>query len=170
MTKASRARLIRQRTPFRIMATPIISVMLASLTTCLPLVAQSPVLPPFGFMLFLAWRLLRPDLWPIWIGLPLGAFDDLASGQPLGTGMVIWTLIAFAIELDSRRHLFRDYFQDWLIAAIAIAAWLLGAGFVERLAGFGGPLVQILPQVGYTILLFPLVVRICAALDRWRLP
>lgn len=167
---ASTARLARPRTPFRIKATPIVSVMLASLATALPLIAQSPILPPFGFMLFLAWRLLRPDLWPVWIGVPLGAFDDLASGQPLGTGMVVWTLIVFAVELDSRRHLFRDYMQDWLIAAVAIAACLLAGAFVVRLTGHGGPLVQILPQIGYSILLFPLVVRICAALDRWRLP
>ncbi|WP_443972130.1 rod shape-determining protein MreD [Sphingobium sp. CR28] len=163
-------RLGRQRTPFRIKATPIISVMLASLATALPIVAQSPILPPFGLMLFLAWRLLRPELWPVWIGLPLGAFDDLASGQPLGTGMVLWTLILLGIELDSRRHLFRDYLQDWLIAAVAIAVWLVGGGLIVRLSGHGGPVVQLLPQIGYSILLFPLVVRVCATLDRWRLP
>ncbi len=167
---ASTARLARPRTSFRIKATPIISVMLASLATALPLIAQSPVLPPLGFMMFLAWRLLRPELWPVWIGVPLGLFDDLASGQPLGTGIVIWTLILFAVELDSHRHLFREYTQDWLIGAVGIAAWLVGGALVVRLTGHGGPLIQILPQIGYSILLFPLVVRICAALDRWRLP
>lgn len=170
MMPLNATRLGRQRTPFRIQATPIVSVMLASLATALPLVAQSPILPPFGLMLFLAWRLLRPELWPVWIGLPLGAFDDLASGQPLGTGMVFWTLILLGIELDSRRHLFRDYLQDWLIAAVAIAVWLVGGGLIVRLSGHGGPLVQLLPQIGYSILLFPLVVRVCATLDRWRLP
>ena len=56
-----------------------LTILLGSLTPWLPVIAPAPVLPPFGFMMLLAWRLLRPGLLPLWAGLPLGLFDDLYS-------------------------------------------------------------------------------------------
>ena len=170
MKRARYARLGLPRSRLRMQGTPILSVMLGSLTTALPIIAQSPILPPFGLMALLAWRLIRPDLWRVWIGLPLGLFDDLMSGQPLGSAMFLWTAILIGIELDSGRHLWRDYMQDWLIGGISVIAWLVGGALIVSFAGHGGPMVQLLPQIAYSILLFPLIVRICAALDRWRLP
>ena len=63
----------------RATALPWLTILLGSLTPWLPVIAPAPVLPPFGFLFLLAWRLLRPGLLPLWAGLPLGLFDDLYS-------------------------------------------------------------------------------------------
>ncbi len=171
--KSRYARLSYSRSPFRIRATPIVAVMLGSLLPAMiPIVSLSPTVPPLGLMMLLAWRLLRPELWPLWIGLPLGFFDDIATGHPVGTAMCLWTLAMVVIDSVSVRLIWRDYAQDWLIASIALIAVLAMSWFFMHLApgGGGGPLNRLAPQAMLSIMLFPLVARLCARLDRWRLP
>ena len=72
-------------TAFEQQLIPVVSVLLASLVPLLPMIASTPVVPPFGFMMLLSWRLMRNDLWPVWAALPLGLFDDMFSGAPIGT-------------------------------------------------------------------------------------
>lgn len=168
---AREVRITRQRSRLRVEGTPILSVMLGSMTVALPIIAQSPVLPPFGLLMLLGWRLLRPDLWPVWMALPLGLFDDIMSGQPLGSAMFLWTVVMLGVELGSSRIFFwRDYLQDWLIAAISISLCIVGGFYFARLAGGGGTILLVLPQIMWSILFYPAVARLCAVLDRWRLP
>lgn len=172
--KARYARLGRARSPLRVRGTPIATVMLGSLLPSLiPAVALSPAVPPLGLMMLLGWRLLRPELWPLWIGLPLGFFDDIVTGHPVGTAMCLWTMVLIVIDSVSIRLIWRDYWQDWLIASAAIIgvtamSWLFMKTFGS--GGGGGPLTHQLPQVLLSVLTFPLVARQCARLDRWRLP
>ncbi|PZU56488.1 MAG: rod shape-determining protein MreD [Sphingobium sp.] len=154
---------------FRLEGTPVITVMLGSMTTALPVVAQSPVLPPFGLLLLLSWRLLRPELWQAWIALPLGLFDDMMSGQPLGSAMFLWTAALIGVDTTERRLYWRDYWQDWLIAGIAIILCLSGGLLFARLTGGGGTMMLIAPQILWSVLLYPFVARQCAWLDRWRI-
>lgn len=165
------SRLARDRHVLHTRGTPVVTVLVGSiLPGLLPIVAQTPLLPPLGFMIFIAWRLLRPDIWPLWIGLPLGLVDDLMSGGPIGGAVVLWTLVLLGLEVENRRPFWRDYWHDWMSAAFAIAFVLFFSWAFVRFAGNGGSVVQIVPQIAYGIGLFPLVVRLCAALDRWRLP
>lgn len=171
--KSRYARLSQSRSPLRIRATPIVAVMLGSLLPAMiPIVSLSPTTPPLGLMMLLAWRLLRPELWPLWIGLPLGFFDDIATGHPVGTAMCLWTLAMVTIDSVSVRLIWRDYAQDWLIASIAIIAIVTMSWLFMHLApgGGGGQLNRLGPQILLSIMLFPLVARLCARLDRWRLP
>ncbi|MBB4641496.1 rod shape-determining protein MreD [Rhizorhapis suberifaciens] len=165
-----RSTIAQDRSRLRTQGTPIIMVMLGSAMTIMPMIAVTPALPPFGLLALLAWRLLRPELWPLWIAAPLGLFDDIMSGQPLGTAMFLWTVTLIGIEIASSKLLWRDYWQDWLIAAIAIIFCLLGGSYFARLAAGGGLMLVVLPQIVWSILLFPAVVRLCATVDRWRLP
>jgi rod shape-determining protein MreD len=153
----------------RARATPVVSTMAGSLATMLPIIAQAPVLPPFGLMVLLAWRLLRPGLWPVWIPLPLGLFDDLASGQPVGSAMLAWTVTFLIIDASERSLVWRDYLQDWLIAAAALAGCLVFGFGLALLAGGKAPILAIVPQIIASILLFPAIARLCARLDAWRL-
>lgn len=163
------SRLGRHPSRFRLVGTPAITVLLGSLVTALPIVAQSPVVPPFGLLLLLSWRLLRPEMWRAWIALPLGLFDDMTSGQPIGSAMFLWTVTLIAIDTVEQRLLWRDYRQDWLIAAIAILFCISGGLFFVRVTGGGNVgLWLVLPQIIWTILLFPFVVRQCARIDHWR--
>ncbi|MBN8830181.1 MAG: rod shape-determining protein MreD [Sphingomonadales bacterium] len=165
------SRIGRRRSQLQIRGTPIASVMFGSMIASLvPSIAQVPLLPPFGLMVLIAWRLLRPEIWPLWIGMPLGLFDDLMSGQPIGCAVFLWTIVLLALDFESQRHFWRDYWHGWFTASLALSFALAGGWLAVRLAGYGGSFVQILPQIAYSVGLFPLVVRICAVLDRWRLP
>ena len=162
-------RLGRHPSRFRLAGIPVVTVLLGSTVTALPLIAQTPVMPPFGLLLLLSWRLLRPELWRAWIGLPLGLFDDMMSGQPIGSGMFLWTVMLIGVDTIEQRMIWRSYRQDWLIAAAAIIFCITGGLLLARMTGGGDArLLLVAPQMFWTILLFPFVVRQCARIDRWR--
>ncbi len=92
------------------------------------------------------------------------------SGAPAGGAVLLWTVVLLVLEVEGSRHFWRDYLHDWMSASLAIIFVLFFGWAFVRLGGNGGPVVQIVPQIAYSIGLFPLVVRVCAALDRWRLP
>ncbi|MBX9884658.1 MAG: rod shape-determining protein MreD [Novosphingobium sp.] len=162
-------RINRGPSPLLASGLPWASVMLASLAAFSPVIASAPVVPPLAFMVFLAWRMLRPSLLPLWAGLPLGAFDDLFSGQPLGSGIVLWSAAMLVMDTVDNRLLWRSFVQDWAVAGLLIATYLvLAAGFAGLAAGYPLPLV-IGPQLLVTIPLYPLVTRLVALLDRIRL-
>jgi rod shape-determining protein MreD len=169
-TRDYESRINREQSPARMLLVPIISVMLGSmLTSILPLVAGAPMLPPFGLMILIAWRLLRPGMWPAWIGLPLGLFDDLYNGQPFGSSALVWSLCMIAIELMDLRSVWRDHVRDWLIAALLIMFALFAGLGISSLAQPAPEAEIIVPQMLLSILLYPLAVRFCARLDSWRL-
>ncbi|ALR21161.1 rod shape-determining protein MreD [Sphingobium baderi] len=162
-------RLGRHPSRFRLTGTPVITVLVGSMVTALPVIAQFPSMPPFGLLILLAWRLLRPELWRAWIGLPLGLFDDMLSGQPIGSAMCLWTLTLIGIDAIEHRMVWRGYRQDWLIASVAIIFCLAGGVFFARITGGGEiKLILVAPQMFWTILLFPFIVRQCARIDSWR--
>ncbi|MEG3086418.1 rod shape-determining protein MreD [Sphingomonas sp. PB4P5] len=143
---------------------PALSVMAGSLLTIWPYIASFPILPPMGLVMLLGWRLLRTDSFPIWGALPLGLFDDLLSGQPLGSAMLLWQLCFFAIDMIDQRLVYRDFWQDWLVAACAIGFCLImGRAFATP---FGAHVdTVLLLQASIAIMLFPLCARLCAWLD-----
>ena len=147
---------------------PWASVLSASLVAgALPIVAGAPLLPPLGRLMLLAWRLLAPLALRLWAPALLGAFDDLVSGQPLGSAMLLWQASFFLILLVDQRTMFRDFVADWAIATGVIAFVLVGG----RLAA--APLAahvdqMLLVQIAITVLLFPATARLVAWIDRAR--
>ncbi|WP_340587761.1 rod shape-determining protein MreD [Erythrobacter alti] len=159
----------RAHSPVLAYGVPWLIILLASLSPLLPIIAPLPILPPLGYLFLVAWRVLRPGLLPMWAGLPLGFFDDLFSGQPLGSGIMLFSLTMIALDLIEVRFPWRGFWQDWGIAIIFLALYLFLA---TLFSGAGLRLVQyplILPQLALSILLFPLVAQIVALLDRFRL-
>jgi rod shape-determining protein MreD len=148
---------------------PWLSILLASLSPLLPIIAPAPIVPPFAYMLLLAWRLMRPGLLPLWAGLPLGAFDDLLSGQPFGCGVLLFSLTLIGIELLDARFPWRSFWQDWIIAIALMAAYLVAAALASGAHVDRGMLVALVPQFGLSIVMFPIVARIVSMLDRLRL-
>ena len=153
-------------TAFEQQLIPVVSVILASMAPLFPIIATAPTTPPFGLMMLLCWRLLRNDLWPVWAALPLGAFDDLFSGAPIGSAMALWTIAFVGIDAIDRRWVWRDHYQDWAIAVALVSVYLL---FALWLSGGALPIAMLLPQIAFATLLFPLFARMTATLDRWRL-
>jgi rod shape-determining protein MreD len=150
-------------------ALPWTSVMLGSILPQLPIASAIAMVPPFGFILLLSWRLVRPGLFPVWAGFPLGLFDDLFSGQPFGSAILLWSLTMLVIELLEMRFPWRGFLQDWLLAAFATAGYILAAAFVSGGSLTPHMLAGLVPQMLIAVLVFPIVARIVAGLDRLRL-
>ena len=169
--KRTRATSLNYRpSQFRMTMIPALSVMIASaLPAMLPIIAKSPILPPLGLMMFVSWRLLRRDVFPIWIGAPLGLFDDLVSGQPLGSAIFLWSMVMIALETIEDRFIWRDYWMEWFFASVAISLCLIIGLLFANLHGGPTPIQMILPQIFFSILFYPLIARICSMLDNIRL-
>ncbi|GAA0729621.1 rod shape-determining protein MreD [Sphingomonas japonica] len=142
-----------------------LSVMLGSLITLVPVVATIPVLPPFGLLMLMGWRLHRPDIFRTWACVPLGLFDDLVSGQPLGSATMLWTLCFLAVDVIDTRLVWRDFKQDWLVAAGAIGFALIGGRLIAVPLGAHVDTLLMLQALA-SVALYPLVTRMCAGLDR----
>ena len=159
----------RTHLPLLAFGLPWLTILLGSLTPWLPVIAPAPVLPPFGFVMLLAWRLLRPGLLPLWAGLPLGLVDDLYSGQPLGSGVLLFSLALIAIELIEIRFPWRNFWLDWLTASAMLVVYLAVAAVLSGAELTVVQLRVILPQLLLSIVLFPVIARLVARLDRLRL-
>lgn len=163
------SRINRTHLPLLAYGLPWLSIMLGSLTPMLPLIAPAPILPPLGYTLLLAWRLLRPGLLPLWAGLPLGLFDDLYSGQPFGSGILLFSLTLLAIEMIEVRFPWRNFWLDWLTAAGMLMAYIAAAALLSGAELTVVQLRVIVPQLLVTVVLYPLIARVVAMLDRLRL-
>lgn len=162
-------RINRAPAPWRVMSVPYVSIMLASSLPVLLIADTMPLLPAFGFLMLLAWRMVRPGLLPLWAGAPLGAFDDLVSGQPFGSAVLLWSLAMIAIEVIETRFPWRGFWQDWFTASvIAVSYWFVsllvsGASLTPQMLGVAAP------QALIGVLLYPIIARMVAGLDRFRL-
>lgn len=135
----------------------------------LPIVATAPTLPPFGLLMALGWRLLRPEMWHPWMASLLGLADDLICGAPLGTSMTLWTIAFLGFDIVDTRPMWRDYWLDWWLASVAILFCGVGDWLITGFVSGAAPVWTILPTLAIGIVFYPAVVWICSRLDRWRL-
>jgi rod shape-determining protein MreD len=154
---------------FRQRWVPLLSTLFASLLNTLPFVITAPIVPDLGFLVLLSWRLLRPEIWAAHVALPLGLFDDLMTGHPLGQSMALWTLTFLLFDFVDSRVGWRDYWTDWLFASVAIALYTGGAWYVAHMMGSQAPIAVLAPQLFLSIVAYPLVALLVVGLDRWRL-
>lgn len=148
---------------------PAASVAIASVLACLPIVSVSGWFPDFGFLLLIAWRLLRSDVWPSWWAAPLGLFNDLVSGYPIGLSVTIWTASMLALDLLDRRTIWSDYWTEWLLASLLL---LLSEAAQWQVAGWAGasvPFSAMIPPLVISIAAFPIAAWVISRVDRWRL-
>lgn len=165
----TRKRINRAPSPLVALSLPWLVVMLGSLGPTWPTIASAPVMPAFGFLILVAWQQLRPGLFPVWAGLPLGLFDDLYSGQPFGSAMVLWSLATIALDVIEARFPWRGFVQDWLAATAMIALYLAGTVTLANLEGAHAAYRIMLPQLIVSLLVYPLIGRFVAGVDRLRL-
>ncbi len=166
---AQRPRINRRPSPFVARGTPWLTVMLASVLPGLALIASAPVLPPLAFLVFISWRQLRPGLLPVWAGLPLGMFDDLFSGQPFGSAVLLFSAAAIALDVIEARLPWRNFLTEWLVAIGLIIVYIAMGLALANLSGAHTPLRVTWPQIVISILAYPLVGRFVAMADRFRL-
>lgn len=148
---------------------PAASVVAGSAIALLPIVSDIGWAPDVGFLTLIAWRLLRADAWPAWWAAPLGLANDLLLGSPPGQSVALWSAVMLLLDLADRRTLWRDYWIEWLLAAVLLLA---SEWFEWRVAAWSGARIQetaILAPLLVSIVAFPLVAGIVGRLDRWRL-
>ncbi|NVE93746.1 rod shape-determining protein MreD [Altererythrobacter lutimaris] len=163
------SRINRVHSPLRARIVPYASIMIASMLPALFMAGAMPVTPPLGFIVLLGWRMVRPGLLPLWVGLPLGAFDDLFSGQPFGSAILLWSLTMLVLELLEERFPFRGFWQDWFTASLAIVLYLLAAMAASGTVPSVFHLTASGPQALLSILLYPIIALMVATLDKYRL-
>ena len=165
----ARKRINRAPSPAIAMGIPWLSVIIGSMLPTFLLIASAPVMPPLGFLFYLSWRQLRPGLLPVWAGLPLGLIDDLYSGQPLGSAVLLWSLAAIALDLVESRLPWRNFLTEWLVGSGLIVAYIVFALAIASWGHLAFLLPVIVPQLILSLLVYPLVGRLVALLDRTRL-
>lgn len=148
---------------------PAASVLIASLASILPIVSATGWWPDLGLLVFIAWRLLRADAWPAWLAAPLGLFHDLLTGAPIGLSVALWPFFMLALDVIDRRTMWRDYWIEWLIASLFIAAAVLGQWQVAAWDGAAVRFAAVAPAILVGIFCFPLAAHLVARLDRWRM-
>jgi rod shape-determining protein MreD len=158
-----------ERPPARLWLVPAASVIAGSLLSIGFYVASVPLMPPFGLIVLIGWRLLRPETWGAWVALPLGLMDDLVGGAPLGSAMAIWTIVLLGFDMVDHRLLWRDFASDWGLAMVALVFATSAAWGVAMFTGGAGPYWTVVGQMLLSALAFPAVARLCSALDHWRL-
>lgn len=151
----------------RARALPWVTVIAGSLLTAIPIVAMWPLLPPFGLLMLLAWRLLVRYSLRRWAAAPLGFVDDLVSGQPLGSAVLLWSLCFLLVDLMEQRLVFRDFWQDWLIASGLIAGCLIAGRALAVPIGAHVDTALLLQAI-VAALMFPLATRLVAWIDAKR--
>ncbi|MGX7952711.1 rod shape-determining protein MreD [Tsuneonella sp. HG249] len=159
----------RTHSPVLAYAVPWASIMIGSLLPQLAIASAVPLIPPLGFLMLLAWRLVRPGLLPVWAGFPLGLFDDLFSGQPFGSAVLLWSATMLGLEIIETRFPWRGFFQDWIVAGVIATSYLVVAAVFSG-GRIGGIMLLVLtPQIVATLVAFPVLARFVAGLDRFRL-
>ena len=148
---------------------PAATVVLASLLTALPIVSTRGWYPEFGYLALLAWRLLRSDPWPAWWAAPLGLVNDLFTGQPIGFSVALWSATMLALDLIDRRTMWRDYWIEWILAAVFLFIHDWFDWQVASAVGARVPFTAVLPSTVIAVLTFPVVAWIVSRIDRWRL-
>ena len=74
-----------------------------------------------------------------------------------------------ALDLVDRRTLWRDYWIEWVLAAVLIAIdeWLQWR--IAKAVGGAPPFTDMLPSLTISICSFPLIAWLVSRVDAWRL-
>ena len=163
------SRINRMPSPALVMIIPPVSIVIASLLQFLPIASGLPYLPPLGFMMLVAWRIHQPSVLALWAGIPLGLVDDLYSGQPFGSAIMLWSLTILLLEIIEVRFPWRGFGQNWLTFAVLSTIYILVCALLSGAAPGIPGLIALGPQILLSIVLYPMVARMVARLDRLRL-
>ncbi|MEM6476010.1 MAG: rod shape-determining protein MreD [Pseudomonadota bacterium] len=155
--------------PWRALTVPYATIILGSIIPAVFLVDSVPIIPPLGYLFLLCWRIMRPGLLPLWIGVPLGIIDDIFSGQPFGSAILLWSLTMIALEAIETRFPWRGFWQDWFTAGLAIVLYILAAMMVSGTNPTPVLTFAVLPQIALSIVLYPVMARFVSRLDGFRL-
>ena len=74
-----------------------------------------------------------------------------------------------ALDLIDRRTMWRDYWTEWVVAAVLLAINEAIQWKIAAVMGASLPLRAMLPSFLVSICIFPLAAWVVSRIDRWRL-
>ncbi len=145
---------------------PAASILLLLVLMTAPVVLPWPALPQLGLCGVFIWATFQPGLMPPWVAFGLGLIADLLFGLPFGVEATLFALVALFVRMFESRFGHHRFGFDWMIfGLVAVAHGIVGWHFLA-LAGVDGPLQPLLFQSLTTTVIYPLVVLLCARLQR----
>jgi rod shape-determining protein MreD len=99
----------------------------------------------------------------------LGFVNDLFTGYPIGFSIALWSATMLALDLIDRRTMWRDYWIEWVLAAVLISIdeWLQWR--VAKVVDGAPPLSRMMPSIVISFCVFPVFAWLIARIDAWRL-
>ncbi len=145
---------------------PAASIIFLLILMTAPVVLPWPALPQLGLLGVFVWATFQPGLMPPWLAFFIGLVADLLFGLPLGVEATLFALTALFVRLFESRFGHHRFGFDWMVAGlVALAHGLIGWQLLS-MAGVDGPLEPLLLQACTTVAAYPLVVLLCARLQR----
>ena len=147
-------------------AVPALSVLVLLWVMTAPLLLPVPVFPQLGLLAIFVWATFQPGLMPAWLAFLLGIVADLMFSQPIGVNATLFAVTATFVRVFEARYGHHSHDFDWGLASLVVAvASLLGAQLMA-LAARPVPLAPLGWQIATSIIAYPMVVWLCAAIQR----
>ena len=101
--------------------------------------------------------------------LVLVALVGYLSANVIGSGILLFSVTLIVIELVEARFPWRNFWLDWLMATAIVTTYILVAAVFSGGVDNFVQLSVIVPMLIVSIVLYPIVARLVAMLDRLRL-
>ncbi len=131
-----------------------------------PLLLPVPVFPQLGLLGIFIWATFQPGLMPPWVAFLLGIVADLMFAQPIGVNATLFAGTAAFVRVFEARYGHHGHDFDWGMASLVIIAFAVLSAQLMALAGQPVPMLPLAWQVATSIIAYPLVVWLCAAIQR----
>lgn len=143
----------------------LVTLGLVALLT-LPLPSPLAALPHLGLLAVFVWAMFQPDLMPPWLAFLLGVLSDALLGQPLGIDATLFPAAVLFVRLFEARFGRHLYGAEWALCAAVALAYALLSWQMLGFTGHPGALRQALVEAVVTVIAYPAVVALCAAVQR----
>lgn len=145
---------------------PALSVLALLWVMTAPLLLPVPVFPQLGLLAIFVWATFQPALMPPWLAFLLGIIADLLFAQPIGVNATLFAITAAFVRVFEARYGHHAHDFDWGLASlVVVVSSALGAQLMA-LAGQPVPILPLAWQVLTSIIAYPMVVWLCAAVQR----
>lgn len=148
------------------LAVPALTTLLLVFAMTAPLIVSVPVFPHLGLLSVFVWATFQRGLMPPWLAFLIGLVADLLFATPLGINATLFALAAAFVRTFESRYGHHAHGFDWGVAAATIVVFQLLTWQLMALAGRPVPLPPMLWQVVTSIVAYPVVVAICASVQR----
>lgn len=145
---------------------PSLSVLALLLVMTLPLLVPVPVFPHLGVLAIFVWATFQPGMMPPWAAFLLGLAADLLFAQPLGINATLFASTAAFVRVFESRYGHHGHGFDWGMASLVIIVFAVLTTQLMALAGRPVPLLPMGWQIITSIIAYPMVVWLCATIQR----